>query len=759
VTVTTEPIYGTAADLYWERGWRGVLPIPYLKKDPPPPGYTGHNGIDPSYPDVTTWKETRPRDNLAIRVPDDVMGIDVDNYGTKVGATTIAELEKGYGRLPPTHRSTSRTDGVSGIRLYRVPSGSRFRDPGGDVEIVQHTHRYAMVWPSVHPNGARYQWIDEATSTVMDGPPRVDDIPQLPPGWLAGLNPRPDGDRTTAPGSCDVRESLTEGDPAGRVAKRLTDALGDVNGSRHNHTRDHVLALLRFGKDGDPGVKKALETVMAAFVNTVTTDGSRTWNEATAEFRRFITNPRAAQLLAEPSSTGTGTGDAIVHGGQLGMAHLLAEMYPNKFRYVRGLGWFGWDGKRYKPGSDAAVRRAVHALLKRERVTAAKLWGKETDERLRQIVRLENANAISGIITDAAVLPRYSVDVDQLDADPHLLNTSTCTIDLRTGEDRPHDPHDLITKVTRAGYDRTACGPNWSAFVEKVLPYKDIREYLQRVSGVALVGRVTEHILPILTGIGANGKTTFCSAFEFALGDYASTVDPDLFMERKSNHPTSEMGLRGLRLAIVSESGRGRALDEPRVKRLTGGDTITARYLYSDFVSFSASHTAFLTTNHLPRVSGDDDAIWRRVRLIPFTVVVSDADRDGYLGAKLEAEADAVLTWAVNGWIDYQARGYRLDEPQGVLVATGKYRNDSDDVGRFLADEQWVRQAPTLKATTTEMHKGFLRWAAQEGADEVSLKGFGMELDRVGFPVTQRTSTARYRDGIALCEIDGCRDA
>jgi hypothetical protein len=177
--------YASAYPLYRDRGWAPIKLAAHTKY-PPPPGFTGHNGADPSGADMHDWGEQEPDGNIAIRLAAGVIGIDVDAYNDKTGAATLAEAEKRWGKLPPTYRSTSRDDGISGIRLYRVPDGVLLADriafPDleiGDIEIIQHHHRYVVCWPSIHPSGATYRWIDEIDGSVMDYPPALVDLPHL----------------------------------------------------------------------------------------------------------------------------------------------------------------------------------------------------------------------------------------------------------------------------------------------------------------------------------------------------------------------------------------------------------------------------------------------------------------------------------------------------------------------------------------------------------------------------------------------------
>jgi putative DNA primase/helicase len=286
-----------------------------------------------------------------------------------------------------------------------------------------------------------------------------------------------------------------------------------------------------------------------------------------------------------------------------------------------------------------------------------------------------------------------------------------------------------------------------------------VRAYLQRVVGIGLLGKVVEHILPILTGTGA-GKSVFYKTMLWSLGDYASTVEPDLLMHRQGAHPTGEMDLLGRRLVVVSESERDRRLAEATMKRLTGGDAIRARRMRQDFVEFEPSHTPLLITNHLPKVTGDDPAIWRRLRVVPFTVEIPAAERDPHMDERLQAEADAVLAWAITGWSDYSRRG--LDEPQAVLIATDDYQKASDAVARFI-EECCATSSPMLQATTKQLFEEWERWRTTDGAEPMSQKAFGQALDRHGYPVSGRDGQGRrWRRGISLtikADDDGAENA
>ncbi|MFC6258394.1 phage/plasmid primase, P4 family, partial [Kocuria oceani] len=388
----------------------------------------------------------------------------------------------------------------------------------------------------------------------------------------------------------------------------------------------------------------------------------------------------AASSITAPAGT---PATADLHEGETRMAYRLATAYQDRLMHVHGFGWFAWDGRRWEEDKVGHARRALIDVLAQD--LRAALEDRDRD-RVNALRKIERDAAQRGVLKIAEDLPAFARTIDDLDADPWLLNTANGTLDLRTMALRPHDPADRITKVTRGAYrPEDLDGSRWARFLSSTLPDSDVRAFLARYVGQALTGRVLEHKLAILTGTGRNGKGTFYGALGFALGEYATVVEPDLLLHRDGAHPTGEMDLRGVRWAVVSETDEGRKLAMSTVKRLTGGDRIRARRMRQDFVEFNASHTLALITNHLPRVDGDDPAIWARLRVIPFDQKFDTGGRRPVkdLPEQLEADADAVLSWTVAGWEDYRHRD-GLDEPAAIVAATENYHAGADHVGRFL---------------------------------------------------------------------------
>jgi putative DNA primase/helicase len=437
------------------------------------------------------------------------------------------------------------------------------------------------------------------------------------------------------------------------------------------------------------------------------------------------------------------------HRGQARMAYRLSLRYKNRLMHVHGIGWHYWDGKRWAEDQEGKAKQAVLDVLRRALTESfdSTTLSDDAKKALRlDVHKCESAGGINGVLNIASALRTFAATVDRLDEDPYLLNCANGTLDLRTMELRPHNPADRITKITRAAFDPTAESALWEQFLVRILPNEAVRGFAQRYLGSSLCGRVQEHKLAIFTGEGRNGKGVLYGACVFALGDYADAAEPDLFAHREGAHPTGEMDLLGRRLVVVSENDKNMRLGEAKVKKLTGGDRIKARRMRQDFVSFEPSHTPVLVTNYLPKVSGDDPALWARLRVVPFEVVIPEHEQDKHLGEKLELEDTAVLTYLIQGWAIYQAIG--LAEPNEVKVATEKYQKSSNVVKRFVDDCCLVN--PYHHVTVADLWERWCAWIREDGGDQLAKRSLMDALDRMGFPEKKGTHGVRLRKGLTL---------
>lgn len=435
---------------------------------------------------------------------------------------------------------------------------------------------------------------------------------------------------------------------------------------------------------------------------------------------------------------------AELHRSHLRMAERLAAHHSDRLRYAHGLGWLVWDGARWAKDVDGEPMRAVIAVVK----DAVREVEEELDADLDKDVRkVETAAALKGILSIAACLRPLAVPAARLDADPYLFNVANGTLDLRTEQLRPHDPADLITKVAGCEFDPAAAGAAFAKFVGEILPDPPVREFVRRLLGYAMLGKVVEHVLAIFTGTGSNGKTTLVETVKGAFGDYAISAEPDLLVERSYAHPTGQADLLGVRLAVTTETDEGRQLAAATVKRLTGGDKIRARRMRQDFFEFDPSHLAVMVTNHKPRVSGDDPALWRRIRIVPFDVVV--AEPDGTLPDRLRLELPAVLAWAFAGYQHYAAGG--LDEPQAVTDRTEAYRVSSDPLGRFLDEHTLV--SPYAKVRSRDLFTAWTGWCHGSGEESGSEVAFADAMALRGFEKAKSHGSMTYT-GVGLITND-----
>jgi putative DNA primase/helicase len=434
---------------------------------------------------------------------------------------------------------------------------------------------------------------------------------------------------------------------------------------------------------------------------------------------------------------------------ELGYARRLIEVYGARLRFVVAWNrWLIWDGTRWAPDTDGQAPRWMKVIARA--VTSAVILDQAEKDVLRAAKRAESNGSVKGALTLASTEPEIAVSPDDLDADPYLLNCRNGILDLRTGQLGPHDPVRLLTKMAGSACEPGAPGPTFTKFLERIQPDPAMREYLSRLLGHALDGTVAAHILPIFYGDGANGKSTLVDAVMAALGDYADAADPDLLRARTFDaHPTGVADLYGLRLALLHESDAGHRLAEGTVKRLTGGDRLKARRMREDFWSFDPSHTFVMLTNHKPVVGGTDEGIWRRLRLVPFEVVIPPEERDEGLGRQLAEELPAVLAWLVGGYRAWRAGGFA--EPQQVTEATDAYRAESDPLGRFITERCLLMAS--YYTGSTDLFTAYEKWCATEREDAGTPTAFATAMKAKGFESSKSNGRMRWR-GIGLAAQD-----
>jgi putative DNA primase/helicase len=414
----------------------------------------------------------------------------------------------------------------------------------------------------------------------------------------------------------------------------------------------------------------------------------------------------------------------------LGNAERLSDHFGEFLRHHPSLGWIAWDGQRWKTDARAEIMAAAISTV---RLIAQEAEGGEDEEGADEDVlkwahKSESRGRISSMLGLAE--HRLSIDVEALDADPYVVNCTNGTFDARTGQLHPHDSTRMLTHITKAAYNPEATCPRWHRFLERVQPNPETRNFLQRAAGYSLLGLSTEHVLLLCFGNGANGKTTFLEALHHAFGDYAQQAPTSTLMRQSSHAISNDIAmLRGARFVAATESEQDGRLAEATVKRLTGGDTLTARFLRKEFMQFKPSHTLWLATNYRPRVRGTDDGIWRRLAFIPWEVDIPPAEMDKHLPAILEAEADGILTWAIEGAKEMMKNGIGI--PPAIIEATHQYRDEQDILGGFLTE--YCFTGVDYSEANKALYAGYCEYARTEGEVPLSNKAFTAEMVKRGF--------------------------
>lgn len=438
------------------------------------------------------------------------------------------------------------------------------------------------------------------------------------------------------------------------------------------------------------------------------------------------------------------------HLSDVGNAHRLVARHGAALRFCHAWGkWLVFTGARWETDPRGQVvlwaKDTVRAMYRE----AAQAGDEEQARALAEwAMSSESASRIRAMLELAQ--SEVPITPDELDRDPWLLNVANGTLDLRDGALRPHRCEDYLTKLAPVAYDPAARCRTWARFLARIMAgRRPLIRFLQRSVGYCLSGDVSEQVLFFLFGVGANGKSTFLNALLGVLGDYAKQGAPGLLTAKSVDaHPTEIADLAGVRLVSTVEVAEGREMAEALVKQITGGDPVKARRMREDFWTFLPSHKIWLAANHKPVIRGTDHAIWRRIRLIPFEVVIDAADRDSHLGEKLRGEYAGILAWAARGCLAWQRDG--LGAPPAVLAATDAYRAQMDVLAGFLAERCLVqRNARVAKGTFYTEYKA---WCDANGEKYETQRTLSGRMVERGFGEVRATGGLRLWLGVGLLD-------
>ena len=680
---------------------------------------------------LRSWWVQWPDANLAVATGPG-SGIDVLDVDPRHGGDDSLEtLEAEYGPLPAT--AEQHTGGGGRHLVFQHHEGVRNKAglaPGLD---VRGEGGYVVVPPSTHASGRSYVW-------ELSSRPGQVGLAAWPP-WLL--------------------EQILSGRDQGEGAERLAPLAETIPAGERNETLfRHACKMRRQGLSPagiraaltvenercDPPLPEAEIDDIAGSAARYTPSGGN--GHPPADKRSALPGgnghpPAAPGSPPTPVAPGFLTTD-------MGNAQRLVARHGPALRHCHDWRtWLIWDGRRWEKDRVGAVeyqaKQTVRSIYQEARQEPDEARAKALAQ---HAFRSQNKTRLEAMATLARSEPDIPVRPEELDTAPWLLNVRNGILDLQTGALGPHRPEALITRLAPVPYEPHATCPGWLAFLERIMAGNEgLIAFLQRAIGYALTGSTRAQVMCILYGEGSNGKSTFLETVHHLLGDYAQQSDAATFAVQKGEGPRNDVArLMGSRLVSAVETEEGQRLSEVLVKQVTGGDTITARFLHQEFFQFKPEFKLFLATNHKPQIWGTDHAIWRRIRLIPFTVKIPDEEQDQELPDRLLEELPGILAWAVRGCQQWQEKG--LGEPEAVREATGEYREEMDLLGGFLAE--CCRQAPNSEARAGDLYQAYLTWCQENGEREVTQTTFGRKLGERGFKKRRSTGGKRVYSGLEL---------
>lgn len=444
----------------------------------------------------------------------------------------------------------------------------------------------------------------------------------------------------------------------------------------------------------------------------------------------------------------------------LGLAERFLDQHAAILRYSDAHGYSVWDGRQWKRDEDGRVYELATQSIRsiyREAASA------ESDGARKELARFAVASEARTRIEAAVQLagriggPPFNIKttLQKFDADPYLLNVQNGILDLRQSELRPHDPAAMCSRITAAPFVAGARSELWERALVRWQPDQDVRAFLQRAFGAALIGDPQHERLFFMSGPEATGKSTCIRAVQTVLGDYAKTADFETFLRREfvSGGPRNDIArLYGSRFVASLEVDEGKRLAEGIVKALCGGDVLTARFLYQEAFEFRPTFTLYLAANHRPKANADDGALWRRICHIPFTGQIPEAERDPAVKARLcsPESGPAILAWLVEGARDYLASGLRV--PPAIADATAEYRAEQDSLRDFIADAT-VEQT-NLSAPAGDLYRRYRQWCEGTGERPMRDREFKAHMAAKGF-TWQKTKHGAVYHGLAILHEDG----
>ncbi len=442
----------------------------------------------------------------------------------------------------------------------------------------------------------------------------------------------------------------------------------------------------------------------------------RDWFNAGGSKRKFLTLVKDWLPVVSDSETDTEFPSDRFRASDAYNAHCFVKRYFKRINYCRELGWLFYDGKRWNKdiGDITAAQLArqtiqsdIFGLIKKARTED------ERDKCYNHFIKSENDNRLKGMVHVAQSFPEILVASEELDADAYVFNCKNGTLNLRTMEFHKHRPADSITKLASVTYDPDATCRRWLDCLNTWMQGdKEIIDYLQRLMGMCLTADTCARVFALFFGSGLNGKSVFLDTNRLLMGDYGWEAPEGLLAEkREQGHTTDIASLAGRRLVTVSETRANMILRTSLVKRMTGDQMLTARFMKKDNFSFPITHKTILSTQNRPRIMETSNAIWDRLHLVPWLYRIPKEDRSPRLTEELKSEWPGILNWLLEGCRKWQEAGGSLEAPDSVKTATQEYRESSDILADFVETIIRLKMPQESVIRVTELYKKYRDYA------------------------------------------------
>ena len=701
---------------------------------------------------IKAWWNRWPGANIGIATGwvSDIFVLDVDG---DVGKASLKELTAKHGSLPKT--VTVKTG--KGRHLYFRRDGARVGNSVGKVGKgidVRGDGGYIVAAGSVHISGADYRFVDGRAADEI----RVARAPR----WLL------DRVRKDLSAAIETKNAA----PCAIPEAKLGRARAYADSARHRelervakapkHQRNDTLNTAAF-KLGqllpygilNPGV---ITQDLVRVARNIGLDESEIEPTITSGLnagrqypRRlpFLKSDRRTREVEPPQKPKDKVTKELALLGETDTdnAQRFANRFGKKALYTPGRGWLVFDGKRWRSDD---VGQVVELAKTTARLIAAESAHLGSDSARAERSGFAKQSLSRGSLDRMTELAKslLAVEDGRLDANPWLLNVENGTIDLKTGRRERHDPRDLLTKIAPVKSNRHAKCPEFKKFLKRITgDDSTLEKFIQKAVGYSLTGITTEQVLFFVYGkSGNNGKSTLVNLIREMLGDYGLHTPTETLLVKQYDNaiPADLARLDGARMVTAIEANFNRHLDEAKIKSMTGGEPITARFMRQNFFQFAPTLKLWLVANDQPRVRGTDEAFWRRVRVIPLTIKIPEAERDPNLSSKLRTELSGILAWAVRGCRKWQSSDLAM--PDTVAHATTGWQKEMDHLKRFVAEQLDI--APGIKVAASQLFDRYSKWCVQQGEQSLKVQDFKAKLQEVLDVTHTRTKGRSWWRGI-----------